>query len=154
MSPLESIAKHLTDHSAIEESKFDENENSRTTSSPLTRYHESSLDDKDEKDRGFALDKVPAYSDADNEDDGVEENVTVPSNHKLSVDEDYASAEKYESDAHEVIMPVEKDCANRDSTTTMIDNSKMNAKNNVDISKDIDTVEGFQRFSDGLLCSY
>lgn len=148
MTPLESIAKHLTDHSAIEEAKFEENRNSDTTSSlPLTRYQEINLDDKKEKNDGLGMDDdSEAYVDPYNEDDGVnKEDITVPSNHKVSVDEDYASTEKYEIDAQKLIVTTEKDCANCDNTTTMIDGPKADTNNKgIDLSEDTDTTEGSQ----------
>lgn len=143
MSPLESITKHLTDHSAIEEAKFDENQNSEATSLPLTRYHEMSLDDKNEKEGDLLLDNgSEIYSDLNS--DGAVGDAVVPPNHKLSVDEDYASTEKYENNAQKMIMTTEKDCANCNNTT-IIDSPKADT-NKSDLSKDID-IEGSQRFS-------
>ncbi|XP_014477576.1 PREDICTED: uncharacterized protein LOC106746001 [Dinoponera quadriceps] len=140
MSPLESIAKHLTDHSTIEES---DDENPETTHLPLTRYHEINLDEKDD---GLELDKDSEnYPDSDR----AEENVTVPLNHKIT-DEDYASTEKF--DLQKTTESTTKDSANCDNAKS-IDGPKSNASKSVDFSKDVDTVEGFQRFSDGLLRS-
>ncbi|EFN75121.1 uncharacterized protein LOC105191640 isoform X2 [Harpegnathos saltator] len=153
MSPLESIAKHLTDHSAIEQSKFEENENPETTNLPLTRYHEINLDDKDEKDGDLEINKdSETYPDPSSEGGRVEENVTVPSNHKLNVDEDYTSTKKFEVDLQKTMKFVKNDCANCDNATA-IDDPKTSANKSADLSKDVDTVEGFQRFSDGLLRS-
>lgn len=151
MTPLESIAKHLTDHSKIEESKFDENENSEAINLPLTRYQEISLDDKNEKQEkvdSLELDKdSEAYLDPNNEDDRAEENVTVPSNHRISVDEDYANTEKYEIDLQRTTESVKTDCAYCDDATT-IEGPESNARKTADLAKDFDTVEGFH-FSDG-----
>ncbi|XP_050455840.1 uncharacterized protein LOC126853832 isoform X1 [Cataglyphis hispanica] len=135
MSPLESIAKHLTDHSAIEESKFEENQNSETTSTPITRYHEINLDDKREKNGDFALNNdSEIYSDLDS-DDTIVGDTTVFSNHKLSLDEDYASTEKYEINAQKMIMSTEKNFANCDNET-VIDSSRVNEDKSIDFSKD------------------
>ncbi|XP_036150307.1 uncharacterized protein LOC118644203 [Monomorium pharaonis] len=142
MSPLESITKHLTDHSAIEESKFMDNQNSGTTSLPLSRYHEMSLDDKNEEE--FALDPE-TYSDLVNSDDTVGDTV-VSANHRLGVDEDYTSTEKYGINAQEMIVTTEADCTNYDNTT-VIDSSKTNVNKSTDLSKDIDIIEGSPRFS-------
>ncbi|EZA52548.1 uncharacterized protein LOC105281852 [Ooceraea biroi] len=148
MSPLESIAKHLTVHSALEESKFEER-NSEEINLPLARYQEINLDNKNENSRSLVLDDdSEVYPDSNNE-DSVERETIVPSNHKLSIDEDYASTEKYEIDAQKIIVTTEKDCANCDSTKA-IDNSKASVNGSIDLSKDI---EGFQRFSHGLLRS-
>jgi len=145
MSPLESITKHLTDHSAIEESKFVENQNSETTSLPITRYHEISLNEKNEKEGDFELDNNPEiYSDLVNS-DGTIGDTTASSNHKLSIDEDYASTEKYEINAQKMIVTTEEDCANCDNTT--IDSPKDNMNKSIDLSKDIDIIEGSQHFS-------
>lgn len=142
MSPLESIAKHLTDHSAIEESKFAENQNSETTSTPITRYHEMNLDDKREKNGDFALNNdSEIYSDLDS-DDTIVGDTTVLSNHKLSLDEDYASTEKYEINAQKMIMSTERNFANCDNET-VIDSSKVNEDKSIDFSKDIDTTKEF-----------
>jgi len=145
MSPLESITKHLTDHSAIEESKFVENQNSETTSLPITRYHEINLDEKNEKEGDFVLNNDPEiYSDLVNSDGNVGD-TTAPSNHNLSIDEDYASTEKYEINAQKMIVTTEEDCANCDNTT--IDSPKANVNKSIDLSKDINIIEGSQRFS-------
>lgn len=156
MTPLESIAKHLTDHSAIEESKYEENENPKISNLPLTRYHEISLNDKDEQDGGLELDKDleirETYPDPDNEDDRAEENVTVPLNHKIDTDEEYADTEKYEIDLQKTTEPTKNDYANCNNAT-IIDSPETKANISVDLSKDVDTIEGFQRFSEGLLRS-
>ncbi|XP_032670408.1 uncharacterized protein LOC116843771 isoform X3 [Odontomachus brunneus] len=152
MTPLESIAKHLTDHSAIEESKYEENENPKISNLPLTRYHEISLDDKDEKDEGLELDKdSETYPNPDNE-DRVEENVTVPLNHKINADEEYVDTEKYEIDLQKTTEPTKNNYANCNNAT-IIDSPKTKVNISVDLSKDVDTIEGFQRFSEGLLRS-
>jgi hydroxyacyl-ACP dehydratase HTD2-like protein with hotdog domain len=146
MSPLESMAQHLSVHSALEESNFGEDGNSEATSLPLTRYREMNLDDKNENYRSLMLnDDSEVYADKD---DSVEGKTTVPPNHKLSIDEDYASTEKYETDMKRIIVTTESDCANCDKTTLI--SLEANANGSVDLSKDIDTVEGFQRFSRGL----
>ncbi|KAL0099049.1 hypothetical protein PUN28_020238 [Cardiocondyla obscurior] len=145
MSPLESITKQLTDHSAIEESRAAENENTETTSLPLTRYHEMTLDDKNEKARSFQLDDSENYSDLVSS-YGTAEDAAVPFNHKLNIDEDYASTEKYEINAQQMIMTTEKDCANC-ANSTMNNNSKASANKSIDFLKDIDITEGSQRVS-------
>ncbi|XP_011696411.1 PREDICTED: uncharacterized protein LOC105455061 [Wasmannia auropunctata] len=146
MSPLESITKHLTDHSAIEESKLADNQNTETTSLPITRYHEMSLDEKNEKEGDLVLDNNPeAYSDLFNDDDTVQDPI-VHSNHKSNIGVDYTSTQKYDINAQKMIVSTEKDCANCDNTTT-IDIPKANANGSIVLSKDIDTVEGSQRFS-------
>ncbi|XP_011629494.1 uncharacterized protein LOC105421993 isoform X1 [Pogonomyrmex barbatus] len=136
MSPLESIAKHLTDHSAIEESRFEENQNSETTSFPLTRYHEMSLDDKNDKGRDFILNNDSGiYSNLANNNDIVRD-IAVLSNHKLIIDEDYASTEKYEINTRNIIVTTGKDCANCNDTT-IIDSLKANTNKSIDLSKDL-----------------
>ncbi|EGI61956.1 PREDICTED: uncharacterized protein LOC105149633 [Acromyrmex echinatior] len=139
MSPLESITKHLTDHSTVEESKFIENKNSDITSFPISRYHEMSLDEKNERDE----DLVPnnnseIYSDLVNN-DGIIEDSIVPFNHKLSIDEDYVSTENYEINAQKLIGTTEKDCANCNNAT-MIGRPKANTNKSVNLLKDIDIV--------------
>lgn len=139
MSPLESIAKHLTDHSAIEESKFDENQNSETTSLPITRYHEMNLNDKQKKNEDLVLNNdSEVYPDLNNDDSIIGD--TILSNHKLSPDEDYASTEKYEVNAQKMMM-TEKNFANYDNATA-IDNLKTENKS-IDFSKGIDVTERF-----------
>jgi len=118
MTPLESIAKHLTDHSAIEESKFEEDQSSEATSLPLTRYQELNLDEKDEKNGDLVLDNdSEAYLDLDSDNDGIQRDTTISPNHKLMIDDDYASTEKYETDVYKVMVTTEKDC----DSTTIID---------------------------------
>jgi len=150
MSPLESMAQHLSVQSALEESNFEENGNSEASSLPLMQHREINLDDKSENHRSLELnDDSQVYVDKD---DSVEKKTTVPPNHKLNMDEDYASTEKYETDMQRIIVSTKSDCANCDSTT-LIDSSEANANDSIDPSKDIDTVEGFQRFNRGLLRS-
>lgn len=145
MSPLESIAKHLTDHFAIEESKFEENRNLETTSLPITRYHEMNLDDKNEKEDDLVDNDPDIYTDLVSSDGTVGDTI-ASLNHKLSVDEDYASTEKYKINAQEMIVTTEKDCAYCNNAT-MMDSPKANANKNIDLSKDINIIEGSQRFS-------
>lgn len=143
LSPLESIAKHLTDHSMVEESKFVGNQNSETTNLPISRYHEMSLD---EKEGDLVLDNDPeTYSDLLNS-DGTVDDAAVNPNRKLNAYEDYGSTEKYETDTQKMMVTTEKDCANCDSTT-VIDSPKASANKSIDLSKNIDIVEGSQRFS-------
>ncbi|XP_018402062.1 PREDICTED: uncharacterized protein LOC108779194 [Cyphomyrmex costatus] len=135
MSPLESITKHLTDHSAIEESKFIENKSSDVANLPISRYHEMSLDEKNERDGSFVLDNDPEiYSDLVNSDGTVGDPI-VPPNHKVSIDEDYANTENHEINGQKLVVTTEKDCANCDNATM------------IDSSKDIDIVERSRRFS-------
>ncbi|GAB1859428.1 hypothetical protein CAJAP_00507 [Camponotus japonicus] len=140
MSPLESIAKHLTDHSAIEESKF-ENQNSETTSIPITRYHEMNLADKQKNGDLMLNNDSEIYSDPNDDDSGIVGDTTILSNHKLILDEDYTSTEKYEINAQKMIMSTEKNFVNCDNTT-IIDDSKAEKKS-IDFSKGIDATEGF-----------
>ncbi|XP_029168049.1 uncharacterized protein LOC114938324 [Nylanderia fulva] len=135
MSPLESIAKHLTDHSAIEESKFEESQNSETTSMPITRYHEMNLEEKREKNGDLVLNNSESDIYSDN-DDSIVGDTTMFSNHKISLDEDYASTEKYEINAQKMIMSTEKNFINCDNAT-MLDCSKANE------DKNADTIEKF-----------
>lgn len=139
MSPLESIAKHLTDHSAIEESKF-ENQNSETTSISITRYHEMNLDDKQKNGDLMLNNDSEIYSDLNN--GGIVGDTTILSNHKLILDEDYTSTEKYEINAQKMIMSTEKNFLNCDNTT-IIDNNSKAEKKSIDFSKGIDATEAF-----------
>ncbi|KYN32537.1 hypothetical protein ALC56_13395 [Trachymyrmex septentrionalis] len=146
MSPLESITKHLTDHSAMEESKFIENKNLDIASLPISRYHEMNLDEKNERDGGLVPDNdSEIYSDLVNS-DGIVGDSIVPLNHKLSIDEDYVSTENHEINAQKLIETTEKDCANCDNAT-MIDRPKANTNKSIDLLKDIDIVKDSRRFS-------
>lgn len=150
MTPLESIAKHLTVQSALDESKIEEDGNLEATSLPLRRYHEISLDDRDENDRrSLVLDNdSEVYPNSNNEEGSVERAAIVPPNHKLSIDEDYASTEKYETDVQKIMLTTERDCVNCDSTT-VIGSPKANVNNSVDLSQDMDTIEEYQRYHHG-----
>lgn len=148
MSPLESITKHLTDHSAIVESKLEENQGSETTSLPITRYHEMTLDDKNEKEED--LFDSENYSDLINNEGTVGDAAMSPNQSKANVDEDYSNAEKYEINAQKIIVTTEKDYANCDNTT-IIDNPKTTANKSIDLSKDTNIIKESQHFS--LLCS-
>jgi len=134
MSPLELITKHLTDHSTVEESKFIKN--SDITSLPISRYHEMSLDEKNERNGDLvSYNDSEIYSDLVNS-DGIVGDSIVPLNHKLSIDEDYISTE---INAQKLIKTTEKDRANCDNAT-MIDRSKVNTNKSIDLLKDIDIV--------------
>ncbi|XP_076754809.1 uncharacterized protein LOC143425692 [Xylocopa sonorina] len=134
-TPLETIAKHL----AVQRSKFMDEE----SNSAATRYQETVLDSKDEG-------KIFEQSHRDN----PEATVTVPSNHKSSIDDDYASTEKYDFDAQKIVgtttTTIESEC--EDCNTTVISTEmRANETEIIDNSKDIDTIEGFKQFSDSVL---
>lgn len=151
MLPLEAIAEHLSDHSMVEESKFEGNENLDTTNLSLTRYQDTSLDHKKEDEESPLLHNNPETDlDMNSHDDANEEEITARWNHKLNIDDDYASTEKYEIESQKIIVTTENNCTNCNGT--MMTNSLKNNRNgSVDFSKDIDTVEKLQRFNDAFL---
>lgn len=139
-SPLETIAKHL----AVEQSKFVDD---KDTNFPSTRYQETVLDDKDE------VKKLRRINDSAESNDNPGEISTikskVPSNHKSNVEEDYASTEKYEIDAKKIVATTaENECDDCDSTTVI--SKEINETESIDQLKDIDTIEGFTKFSDNV----
>nr|XP_031841336.1 uncharacterized protein LOC116430855 [Nomia melanderi] len=132
-SPLETIAKHL----AVERSKYDS-----PISLASSRYQETVLENKD--DGKYEKRKNPPGTNTDN----PEETVTLPSNHKSSIEEDYASTEKYEYEALKIVGTT-TESEKEDSTTLMpIETTTTNETNSIDIAKDVDTIEGFKRFVD------
>ncbi|XP_046820225.1 uncharacterized protein LOC124424774 [Vespa crabro] len=146
MTPLESIAKHITDHSSIENSKQDENEEDEVTALPITHLQEKVLMIKDEKYVNETTDRTELY----------EGSIIVPSNHKSSLEEDYASTEKYEYEAQKVILTTTMttttttDSDYHENTTIFEDNSTTEKSKIIDLSTDVDTLEGFERFDRGL----
>lgn len=113
---------------------------------PITRYHETNLEDKREKNGDLVLNNSEIYnseiySDPDN-DDSIVGDATMFTNHKLSLDDDYASTEKYEINAQKMIMSTEKNFVNCDNAT-MLDCSKPNEDKSVDLSKNLDYTERF-----------
>ncbi|XP_066594949.1 uncharacterized protein [Prorops nasuta] len=125
MSPIDSIAKHLRDQANIEESKQDEPE---TNTEALTRYQESPIDERTIK------------TDTNNSEEAI-----VPLNHRRT-DEEY----KHESQK----MTTEENCLDCDEPITASNDSQMNINEKTSIdAKDIDTIEGFDRFSDSLLAT-
>lgn len=146
MTPLESIAKHITDYSSIENSKQDENEEDEVTALPVTRLQEKVLMIKDEKNANETIDRTEPYGGS----------LVVPSNHKSSLDEDYASTEKYEYEAQKNILTttmtttMTTDGDNPKNTTMFEDNSTTEKNRIIDPSTDVDTLEGFERFDRGL----
>ncbi|XP_043666911.1 uncharacterized protein LOC122628567 [Vespula pensylvanica] len=150
MTPLESIAKHITDHSSIENSKQDENEEEdEVTALPVTRLQEKVLMIKDEKNANETIDQTELYGGS----------IIIPSNHKSSLEEDYASTEKYEYEVQKSIVTTTTtmttmtttttDGDNRENTTMLEDNSTTEKNKIIDLSTDIDTLEGFERFDRG-----
>ncbi|KAI4494620.1 hypothetical protein M0804_000821 [Polistes exclamans] len=135
MTPLESIAKHLTDHSSIENSKQEEDQEDEEIVLPITHLQEKVLTIKDDKNANDTDDRTE-----------LSESSIIPSNHKSSLEEDYASTEKYEYEAQKIIVTttsttaINNEYSNRENTTTT-ENTKI-----IDISTDIDTLEGFERF--------
>ncbi|XP_014606012.1 PREDICTED: uncharacterized protein LOC106787828 [Polistes canadensis] len=135
MTPLESIAKHLTDHSSIENSKQEEDQEDEEIVLPTTHLQEKVLTIKDEKNANDTDDRTE-----------LSESSIIPSNHKSSLEEDYASTEKYEYEAQKIIVTttsttaINNEYSNRENTTTT-ENTKI-----INISTDIDTLEGFERF--------
>ncbi|CAK9831608.1 hypothetical protein ANTRET_LOCUS8571 [Anthophora retusa] len=137
-SPLETIAKHL----AVERSKFTDNEDEPNLAS--NRYQETLLDNKEEETKIQPEDNSSIHK------ENPEESITGSFNYKSNLDEDYASTEKYEFEAQKIIATTtENEC--EDCTTTIISKeTKVNDTTTIDFSKDIDTLEGFKKFSDSV----
>ncbi|XP_054001991.1 uncharacterized protein LOC128888851 [Hylaeus anthracinus] len=140
-SPLETIAKHL----AVEQSKFMQNET--PLGSAATRYQEIPLDNKEEESK-FRQVNVSSESTGDR----VEETATVPFNHKSSVEDDYASTEKFEFEAQRIVgTTTEDENPKEDYNTTLIPNeTTVNTTTSEEVTKDVDTIDGFKRFSDSV----
>ncbi|XP_076240734.1 uncharacterized protein LOC143183159 [Calliopsis andreniformis] len=137
-SPLETIAKHL----AVERSKLAEEEE---TGSPVTRYQETPLDIKNE---GIQFQETNGPSASS--DDSSGETITVPSNHKSSVEEDYASTEKYEFEAQKIVGTTVANKYEDSNTTILPIQTTTNRTEKIDHPKNIDTIEGFKEFSDSI----
>ena len=118
MSPFDAITKQLTDHSAIEESKYEESE------LPETSDQQSFLQTNEE---------VNNETNADN--------ISPPTN-----EEDTDSNDQNVEDKVSTSPDVSDDCQNCEEP------KKLNKKL-TNVSKDIDTPEGFQEFADGLLAT-
>ncbi|XP_050485602.1 uncharacterized protein LOC126871164 [Bombus huntii] len=140
-SPLETIAKHL----AVEQSKFIDQDNERSNLA-ATRYQETFLDNKDEVKR---LQKTNDFSRL-SENENPDETITVPPNHKSSIEEDYASTEKYEFEAQKIVETTTESESNDCNTTVISKETKINKTETIDNLKDIDTVEGFKQFNDSV----
>lgn len=142
-SPLETIAKHL----AVEQSKFvDDNKDANFAS---TQYQETVLDDEDEVKKLRRINDSVESSDNPGETSTIKSK--VPSNHKSNVEEDYASTEKYEIDAKKIVATTaENECDDCSSTTVISKETSINETESIDQLKDIDTIEGFTKFSDNV----
>ncbi|XP_076618902.1 uncharacterized protein LOC143340609 [Colletes latitarsis] len=140
-SPLETIAKHL----AVEQSKFMQSEGPFGLAT--NRYQETPLDNKEEETK-FQQVNVSSEPSGDH----TEETVTVPSNHKLSVEDDYASTEKYDIEAQKIVGTTTEDQSQKEdcNTTVIPSETIVNETKNEDVTKDIDSIEGFKRFSDSV----
>lgn len=141
-SPLETIAKHL----AVEQSKFVDD---KDTNFAATRYQETVLDDKDE------VKKFRQINDSAESSDNPGETSTIkskfPFNHKSNIEEDYASTEKYEVDAQKIVATtIENECDDCSGTTVISKKTNSNETESIDQLKDIDTIEGFTKFSDSI----
>lgn len=137
-TPLETIAKHL----AVERSKYMEEEGGPDLAA--TRYQETLLDNKDEGVK-YQQENDPLGSSFDD----PEKAFTVPPNHKSTIEDDYASTEKYEFEAQKIVgTTTESECD--DYTTVIPEEATTKATKSGDVSKDIDTDEGFKRFSDSV----
>ncbi|KAG7208602.1 hypothetical protein KM043_014811 [Ampulex compressa] len=149
MSPLETITKHLAAHSAIEDTRTEQNEETSSNHLSLTRYHETSLDGEGEKTSSQQDLDRDDHPDVDQDDD-PKIDATLPSNHKATLEDDYASTEKYEFEAQRIVETTTgKECATCNATL-VLEEAKISGNKSVDLTKDVDTIEGFQRFSDGL----
>ncbi|KOC64244.1 hypothetical protein WH47_12546 [Habropoda laboriosa] len=137
-SPLETIAKHL----AVEQSKFTNNEVEPNLAS--NRYQETLLDNKDE------AKKIHPETDCSNQHDNPEDSITDPFNHKSSLEEDYASTEKYDFEAQKIVATTTENECEDCSTTIVSKEMKVNETGSTSVSKDIDTLEGFKQFSDSV----
>lgn len=137
-SPLETIAKHL----AVERSRFTGHGKSDIAA---TRYQETLLDSKDE----VKLFQLNNDSTGLNHKDNPE-TITVPSNHKSSIEEDYASTEKYELEAQKLVGTTTQSECEDCETTVITKETELKEKHSGDNLKDIDTVDGFKQFSDSV----
>lgn len=142
-SPLETIAKHL----AVEQSKFVDD---KDTNFAATRYQETVLDDKDEATK-FRQINDSAESSGNPGETSTIKSFKVSSNHKSNIEEDYASTEKFEVDAKKIVATtIENECDDCSSTTVISKETNINETESIDQLKDIDTVEGFTKFSDSI----
>ncbi|XP_029041755.1 uncharacterized protein LOC114875528 [Osmia bicornis bicornis] len=131
-SPLETIAKHL----AVERSKFVDNEMEDNLAS--IRYQETTLDNENET-RKF-----------DQMNDSSSQNDSIPSNHKSIIEEDFGSTEKYEYEAQKIVGTTTESKCDDCNTTISLDETTTNETKSAEVSKDVDTIEGFKRFSDSI----
>ncbi|XP_076394639.1 uncharacterized protein LOC100879805 [Megachile rotundata] len=132
-SPLETIAKHI----AVERSKFVNNEMEDTLAS--NRYQETILDAENETKKFEQTNDSSSLNDS------------VPFNHKPILEEDYANTDKYEFEAQKIVATTtENECVDCDTTVALEETTTNDSKNAEEISKDVDTIEGFKRFSDSI----
>lgn len=137
MSPFDAITKHLTDHSAIEESKYEESELLETSDGPLAENLANSAEDMNrnpQSDENDSKNSDASFSNVWPE--GGSENFPKSTNDQEEkipdVNDDY---------------PKKTECQNCEGV------QKTENKKWSNLSTDLDTPEGFQAFADGLLAS-
>lgn len=147
-APFDSIVKHLADHSAIQVSKFEDTQLSDDVDISSiegdlgkTRYEESELGTKNQEkiineskdlmqDRGKSLGPIPP----NHKPELIAENLT----------------EKYLNVTNENIEDI---CKNCETVKLVRGDQKSDEMEKTVKNKDIDTVEGFEDFADGLLAT-
>ncbi|XP_046436239.1 uncharacterized protein LOC124188018 [Neodiprion fabricii] len=147
--PFDIIAKHLTDHSAIQASKFEETQlsDNADASSIINRYEESVLaTGKKEEEARISFHRERGEKTPEN-------TGSIPANHRP----DFAVesiGEKFLNMSSEDLEKTSKEtCENCKNLEPTDDDSKVGEIKDIVISKDIDTPEGFQNFADGLLAT-
>ncbi|XP_048509645.1 uncharacterized protein LOC105689530 [Athalia rosae] len=159
---FDKIAKQVTDHSAIQVSKFEETRSSETTETSaelyedpgLTRYEESELQStKNEGQSATTLDENVVER-IKSKQDKLENSTSIPWNHRPLDFTLEKITKKLLNVKNEKPETVSKDvcdgCKNSKATEkrTEIEETEKHVK-----TKDIDTVEGFEDFADGLLAT-
>ncbi|XP_034948994.1 uncharacterized protein [Chelonus insularis] len=128
MSPLEILTKQLIDQSALEQSKFVETDAFNT--SELTRYHESFVEMPNE------------YTKEEMENNSLK--IEVPKNHR--------NMEITSKNISRTDLPITRYPESPNNMTqqvTLTSNLEDCSKNTTML--DVDTIEGFQKFADGLV---
>lgn len=138
MSPFDAITKQLTDHTAIEESKYEEADLPDSTEVPRHPNDQNYLETSNaETGNGNDDNEEQSTDSSDLPNSGNEEDFDAVTNAELIREKDSASTEKNNSD-----------------TIDECKNCQVSKKKKLtNYSKDIDTPEGFQAFADGLIAT-
>lgn len=158
-APFDSIAKQLTDHTAVQISKFEDTQTSDEAKVPIyenggvNRYEESELELKNNSGKPFSHDNRSNGRNLNRKGNKPGNTRPIPPNHRPEITVENIKSTFLKASNEELDKLSEGGCKNCKNDTILNEDSKSEITDRVSGPIDIDTVEGFQDFADGLLAT-